>query len=124
MEVTLCEQLWSYLYASDAATALAQIALSEKSDGIYNVGHPLAPPLHDTLILLHRLMQTESKLDIGAIPYREDQVMVLQPDVARLQNLGWVPEVSIEEGLLKTAKWRKAELVEDPFSKFSLPVLN
>ena len=124
MEVTLCEQLWSYLYASDAATALAQIALSEKSDGIYNVGHPLAPPLHDTLILLHRLMRTESKLDIGAIPYREDQVMVLQPDVARLQNLGWVPEVSIEEGLLKTAKWRKAELVEDPFSKFSLPVLN
>jgi len=124
MEVTPCEQLWSYLYASDAARALAQIALSEKSQGIYNLGHPLAPPLHDTLLLLHQLMRTESKLDIGAIPYREDQVMVLQPDVTRLQNLGWAPEVSMEGGLLKTAQWRNAELVDDPFSQFSLPVLN
>jgi nucleoside-diphosphate-sugar epimerase len=123
MEVTLCEQLWSYLYASDAARALAQIALSEKSQGIYNLGHPLAPPLHDTLLLLHKLMRTDSKLDIGAIPYREDQVMVLQPDVTRLQNIGWAPEVSMEEGLLKTAQWRNAELVDDPFSKLSLPVL-
>jgi UDP-glucose 4-epimerase len=124
MEVTPCEQLWSYLYASDAARALAQIALSEKSQGIYNLGHPLAPPLHDTLLLLHQLMRTESKLNIGAIPYREDQVMVLQPDVTRLQNLGWVPEVSMEKGLLQTAIWRNAELVDDPFSNFSLPVLN
>jgi nucleoside-diphosphate-sugar epimerase len=122
MEVTPCEQLWSYLYASDAARALAQIALSEESQGIYNLGHPLAPPLHDTLLLLHQLMRTESKLNIGAIPYREDQVMVLQPDVTRLQNLGWAPEVSMEEGLLKTAKWRNAELVDDSFSKLSLPI--
>jgi nucleoside-diphosphate-sugar epimerase len=68
-------------------------------------------------------MRTDSKLDIGAIPYREDQVMVLQPDVTRLQNIGWAPEVSMEEGLLKTAQWRNAELVDDPFSKLSLPVL-
>jgi dTDP-D-glucose 4,6-dehydratase len=49
--------------------------------------------------------------------------MVLQPDVTRLQNIGWAPEVSMEEGLLKTAQWRNAELVDDPFSKLSLPVL-
>lgn len=122
MKVTQCEQLWSYLYASDAARALAMIALSDNGEGIYNVGHPLAPPLYDTLQLLHSLMRTKSKLDIGAIAYREDQVMVLQPDVTKLQKLGWTPEVSIEEGLLETSCWRNNDLTADPFSQFNLPV--
>lgn len=122
MKVTRCEQLWSYLYASDAARALAMISLSDDSEGIYNVGHPFAPPLHETLRLLHRLMGSMSKLDIGAIAYREDQVMVLQPDVTKLQKLGWTPEVSIEEGLLKTSCWRNNDLTADPFSQFNLPV--
>ncbi|MEI6095621.1 MAG: NAD(P)-dependent oxidoreductase [Gammaproteobacteria bacterium] len=122
MQVTLCEQLWSYLYAADAARALAIIALSENSDGIYNVGHPLAPPLYNTLELLHRLMRTESKLDIGAIAYREDQVMVLHPDVSKLQKLAWSPKVSLEDGLLKAAAWRNGDLIEDPFSKSNLPI--
>ncbi len=123
MKVTPCEQLWSYLYAADAARALAIIALSENSGGIYNVGHPLAPPLRNTLEFLHKSMSTESKLDIGAIAYREDQVMVLQPDVSKLQLLGWRPEVSLEDGLLKTADWRNGGLIEDPFSKSNLPIL-
>lgn len=124
MKVTRCEQLWSYLYASDAARALAMIALAEKSDGIYNVGHPLAPPLQETLKLLHRLMGSKSNLDIGAIAYREDQVMVLHPDVTKLQKLGWVPEVTMEEGLFRTAKWRNGDQTEDPFSRVILPVLS
>jgi UDP-glucose 4-epimerase len=124
MKVTRCEQSWSYLYASDAARAIAMIALSDDSNGIYNVGHPMAPPLHDTLQLLHRLMHTESKLEIGAIAYREDQVMVLQPDVTKLQKLGWTPEISLEEGLLNTARWRMRDLTSDPFSKSHLPILS
>jgi UDP-glucose 4-epimerase len=122
VKVTPCEQLWSYLYATDTARALAIIALSENSDGIYNVGHPLAPPLRTTLELLHGLMNTKSKLDIGAIAYREDQVMVLQPDVSKLEKLGWSPEVSLEEGLLMTAGWRNGNLIEDSFSESSLPI--
>ena len=123
MKVTPCEQLWSYLYAADAARALAIIALSRTSDGIYNVGHPLAPPLRNTLEFLHKSMRTESKLDIGAIAYREDQVMVLQPDVSKLQELGWRPKVSLEDGLLETANWRSGGLTKDPFSKSNLPIL-
>ena len=123
MRVTRCEQLWSYLYASDAARALATMALSHHSEGVYNIGHPAAPPLHDTLQLLHTLMRTESALDIGAIAYREDQVMVLQPDVTKLHKLGWTPVVSLEEGLLNTSRWRKGELLRDPFSTTKLPVL-
>ena len=124
LRVTPCEQLWSYLYAADAARALAKIALSEESLGIYNVGHPLAPPLRDTLNLLHRLMGTTSKLDIGAISYREDQVMILRPDVKKLYRLGWVPEVSMEQGLLDTIKWRNGDSIQDPFSDLALPLLS
>ena len=121
LEVTHCEQLWSYLYVSDAARAIAMIALSNEGLGIYNVGHPLAPPLHDTLKLLHRLMRTGSKLDIGAIPYREDQVMVLHPDVAKLQKLGWYPKMSMQDGLLATASWREGNTVKEPISGSILP---
>jgi nucleoside-diphosphate-sugar epimerase len=54
----------------------------------------------------------ETKADarawIGALPYRDKQVMYLCADIEDFtKDTGFVPEVSFEEGIKKTVEWCK-----------------
>ncbi|MGY3408391.1 UDP-glucose 4-epimerase [Bradyrhizobium sp. GM5.1] len=106
MSLTSCEQRWGFLHARDAAAAF-RVALTEpRACGYFNVGHPDGPMLSDTLTRLRDLINPSAILGFGDIPYRPDQVMVLQADTARMMQLGWEPQVKIEDGLLeKTVSW-------------------
>jgi nucleoside-diphosphate-sugar epimerase len=44
-------------------------------------------------------------LGFGEVPLREDQVMHLEADTARLRALGWEPRVGLPEGLAQTVEW-------------------
>jgi nucleoside-diphosphate-sugar epimerase len=49
-------------------------------------------------------------LGFGEVPYRPDQVMHLEANIARLQAAtGWAPRVSLAEGLAKTVEWRREQ---------------
>jgi nucleoside-diphosphate-sugar epimerase len=43
-----------------------------------------------------------SQLNFGAIPYRENELMISETDIVPLRNLGWKPKYTIKKGLLKT----------------------
>ncbi len=45
-----------------------------------------------------------TKLNFGAIPYRVNENMKMEANIQKLQNLGWKPQVSIEDGIKKTIK--------------------
>lgn len=108
MSLTDCEQRWGFLHARDAAAAF-RIALTDvRASGYFNVGHPEGPVLRDTLTRLRDLTNPDAVLGFGDIPYRPDQVMVLQADVARLTELGWKPRINIEDGLRETIAWHRA----------------
>ena len=108
MSLTDCEQRWGFLHARDAAAAF-RIALTDaRASGYFNVGHPDGPTLRDTLTRLRDLINPDAVLGFGDIPYRPDQVMVLQADVARLTELGWKPRINIEDGLRETIAWHHA----------------
>ncbi len=105
MPLTACEQRWGFLHARDAASAF-RIALTQPAaHGYFNVGDAEAPILRDTLIKLRDLVNPGATLGFGDIPYRPDQVMVLQADTQRLNALGWKPEVLLADGLRETVAW-------------------
>lgn len=51
---------------------------------------------------LKELTQSSSHLEFGALPYRENELMISTTNNSELINLGWTPKTSIAEGLQKT----------------------
>ncbi|MDC7784338.1 NAD(P)-dependent oxidoreductase [Rhodoplanes sp. TEM] len=99
MALTRGEQRWGFLHARDAAAAFRTVLESDTAHGVFNVGSPDAPPLRDTILTLRDLIDPTVELGFGEVPYRPDQVMLLQADIARLVALGWRPEVDLRRGL-------------------------
>lgn len=108
MALTACEQRWGFLHARDAAAAFRLATTHAGANGIFNVGSPEAPPLHETVTLLRDLVDPAAALGFGELAYRPDQVMVLAADVSRMLALGWKPEVPLDEGLRETVSWHDA----------------
>ncbi len=112
--LTEARQPWSYLYAADAGTALTALASHPSASGIYNVGNPQAPALRESIEIFAHALGASSLLRFGARP-PSGPVIRLEPDVTRLQSLGWTPGVSAEDGLARTAEWFSGVEVRDPF---------
>lgn len=110
--LTGCEQRWSFLHARDAAFAFRRVIECDGAEGLFNLGHPEAPCLAETMIRLRDIADPRGVLDFGCLPYRPNGTMLLQPDVSRLNRLGWQPRLTLDDGLRETVNW---------FAKRSVP---
>jgi UDP-glucose 4-epimerase len=106
-QVTRCEQLWDYLFVADAACAIADVA-DGKISGVFNLGSGQSQPLKQILETIRAELKTAVQPAYGAIPYRPDQVMYLQADIAKLHAAtGWTPETDLTAGIRQTVAWEK-----------------
>lgn len=106
-KLTRCEQLWDYLFVTDAAKAIAAVA-EHGAAGVLNLGSGQAWPLKQVVETIRAALGTRLEADYGAIPYRPDQVMRLQADITKLKAAtGWAPAVSLLEGLQATVAWER-----------------
>jgi UDP-glucose 4-epimerase len=108
MPLTLCEQRWGFLHARDAASAFRLVLTQQRAEGVFNLGSSEAPPLYETVTALRDLVNPNAELGFGDIPYRRDQVMILQADTEPLTALGWRPQIKLLEGLSETVTWYNA----------------
>ncbi len=106
-QVTRCEQRWDYLFVADAARAIVSVA-DGKTAGVFNVGSGQSWPLKQIIETIRSELLTAVVPAYGAIPYRPDQVMHLQADIAKLRaTTDWTPQVSLEDGIRQTVAWEK-----------------
>ncbi len=103
--MTKGEQEWSYLHAYDLATAFAKAIEDSDIKGIVNVGNPQTIMIRDVALKIGGLLGRIDLLDFGALEYRPDQVMKLQPLCESLTNSGWRPQISFEQGIKQTTEW-------------------
>ncbi len=104
--LTACQQKWDYLFIEDAANAVCDVAAAPNAQGVFNLGSGQAHRLRDIFELIRDYVDPGQSLGFGEVPYRPDQVMHLQADISRLHRAtGWMPRVSIEEGLRRTVDW-------------------
>ena len=106
-QVTKCEQLWDYLFVADAARAIASVA-DGKIFGAFNLGSGEAWPLKKIVEIIRMETNSAVQPNYGAVPYRPDQVMHLQANIAKLHTVtGWKPQVNLEVGLRETVAHEK-----------------
>ncbi len=103
------EQQWDYIYSKDAARAL-YLAAEKGMDGkIYPVGTGQIRPLYEYIEAMRDAVGQDAEIEIGKLPYRDQQVMYLCADIRELtKDTGFEPEYSFEEGIRETVEWCKS----------------
>ena len=102
-ELTKCEQMWDYLYSSDAARALLAIGLNGKDGQIYPIGSGECKPLKEYITEVRDSMDPNIELSFGVREYYPHQQMFLCADIRKLTaDTGFVPKYSFKEGIART----------------------
>lgn len=104
------EQKWDYLYSKDAANIMYLLGEKGKDQNTYCLGSGTARPLKEYIEILRKCVSPEGKIELGKIPYAENQVMYLCADILPIeQDLGYQCQYSFERGIEETYQWIKKE---------------
>jgi CDP-paratose synthetase len=105
LTLTAGDQRRDFIYIDDVVNAydvvvqkLNEFSVSDHVD----IGSGKAPSLRSFVEQVHALTRSRTELQFGAIPYRANEAMLCQADISRLNNFGWQPAFSLEQGIRKT----------------------
>lgn len=109
LDLTAGEQLRDFVYVDDAVDALrrildAEALLDAPPFAEYEVGSGEAVTIREFAETVRRVAGSGTRLDFGAVPYRENEVMHSRADVSRIEALGWRRTTGLAEGIEKTIK--------------------
>lgn len=100
------QQTREFNYVGDVVDGLIRAAKASPFTGPVNICCGEETRLEDLIRLVKDLTQSESSLNIGALPYRPNEIMRMAGDNARARALlGWEPCVSLRDGLAQTVEW-------------------
>lgn len=101
-ELTPCGQMWDYLFATDAARALAAVADRGRDGKVYPLGSGCGKPLREYVEILRDTVAPSGEIRFGAKPYYPHQPMYLVADIGELTaDTGFEPQISFAEGIRK-----------------------
>jgi nucleoside-diphosphate-sugar epimerase len=107
IDLTKGEQQRDFIYYEDILSAFEVVINKNEtitSGSTFQVGSGETVSIKELMLFLKGQTNSISQLNFGAIPYRENELMISETDIEPLRNLGWKPEYSIKKGLLKTIK--------------------
>lgn len=106
VQFTAGEQIWDYLYSSDAASAMLLIGQKGICGKTYIVSSGNCRRLKEYIEIIINVVNPDIKPVIGGVPYSDKQVMYLCGDISELtEDTGFVPSMSFDEGIQKVADY-------------------
>jgi nucleoside-diphosphate-sugar epimerase len=98
-----------FINVKDVVSAfLFMLGQVEQLDGFeeHQVGSGELTSLKDFVILCKtgyesRYGEAKTKLDFGALDYREGEMMTVESDISSLEQKGWTPSISLEKGVME-----------------------
>jgi nucleoside-diphosphate-sugar epimerase len=94
-----------YLWVEDAVSCIATMAEARKS-GVYNVGSGIGTSVRQLASLILKLAGEGHRKMIATKPSYGSSSLVLDIGATR-DACGWIPQISLEEGIAKMLKCRK-----------------
>jgi len=101
------EQSRNFIYVEDIVDGLIKASIKKEAIGeIINLGNEKEYKLKDVVTKVLDLMGNPIKPLIGALPYRNKEIMHYYCDGAKARDiLGWYPKIDLDTGLKKTIDW-------------------
>jgi nucleoside-diphosphate-sugar epimerase len=109
MDMTPGEQKYAYMYVEDLANLITKIVHSNVKPGIYNISSSNAISLVEIANKILALINPQtSKINFGALQYRENQSMHIQGSTLKIEReLGEkIVETDFNEALSKVVKYK------------------
>ncbi len=98
-ELSACENMWDFLYITDFTRAMRLLAESPEAEGVYHVASGDARKLKEFVELERDLVRPWAELNFGARKADEKRTFWLEPDVSRIEKLGFQCEVPFAQGI-------------------------
>lgn len=98
-ELSACENMWDFMYITDFTRAMRLLAESPEAEGIYHVASGDARKLKEFVELERDLVRPGAELNFGARKADEKRTFWLEPDVSRIEKLGFQCEVPFAQGI-------------------------
>jgi nucleoside-diphosphate-sugar epimerase len=105
IDLTKGEQQRDFIYYEDVISAFEVVIKKNEtvtSGSIFQAGSGETISIKELMLFLKKQIGSTSLLNFGVIPYRENELMVSETNIEPLRKLGWKPDYTIKEGLLKT----------------------
>lgn len=106
-ELSPCENMWNFLYITDCVRALRMLAEEETAQGIYHVASKDTRLLKEYVTEMRDLLAPDAELKFGAKQADPQQTFWLEPDVKKLDRLGFQAKVSFAEGIRRKQEERQ-----------------
>lgn len=107
MDMTPGDQRYAYMYIGDLAGIICNIINSSANSGVYNLSSKNSVSLKEIVNkIINILKPTKSQVNFGALPYRENQPMLIQGEVSKLEGeIGEFNETSFDINLKKVVEY-------------------
>jgi CDP-paratose synthetase len=92
-----------FVYLDDVVAAyLALVEYGRTHDfsfKTFGLGTGESVQVRDFVTLVKSLSGSTTELGFGDVPYRSDEIMTSAADVSALRELGWIPTVTVDQGI-------------------------
>lgn len=114
VRTTKGEQTREFNYVEDVVDAIVRAGRHEEPLlGPVNVADGREIAIRDLVQRIAGLTSATGQLEIGALPYRPNEIWRMYADSSRARReLGWAPKVGLEDGLRRTVEWYRSYLAE------------
>jgi nucleoside-diphosphate-sugar epimerase len=106
LDLTHGEQSRDFVYIEDVADAFVLIARRALREAATTASVDLASGRETSIRAFaetaHRLARSTTRLNFGALPFREGDLNTSGVDASALASLGWVPRYDVEGGIRET----------------------
>ncbi|WP_375416575.1 NAD-dependent epimerase/dehydratase family protein [uncultured Hymenobacter sp.] len=111
LEMTPGEQRYDYSHVRDLAGAVCQVlGAGVQQSGVYNIGANAAISLRELVGIVQELTATQGEVRLGAVPYREGQVMHLEGNSHHFEHVfGPIVRTPLRPALAETIAYWRAE---------------
>ena len=109
VKTTLGEQTREFNYIDNIIDGILKVSEKVKhSDKPINIGSNSPIKIKNLVRKIHSLTRSKSRLKIGAIRYRPNEIWKMQAENKFIvKNIGWKPLIKFEEGLKISVHWYK-----------------
>lgn len=103
LQLTKGEQKRDFIYIDDVVNAYRVLIRKENNRIKYfqeygiGGGNPIA--IRTFVELVHKITKSTTRLNFGALPYRENEIMVSYANTEMLNHLGWKAKVALNDGI-------------------------
>lgn len=102
------EQMYDFIYITDAAKTFVAIGEKGMSNRTYYIGSQHPAPLKEFLKEMRECVDPEIEIGLGELPFNGVSLTYKEFDIqAVYHDTGFLPEVSFREGIQNTIRWLK-----------------